>query len=93
MSALGIATSEIDARALGFDSSRLSRLDNFLQAATSAGRIPGWFVAITRHGRVAHVGGGGFRDVDAELPIEDDTPVPDVLDDQTGHRRCRVDAL
>ena len=37
------------------------------------GRLPGWLVAVSRHGQLAHVGTYGQRDVEAGLPVETDT--------------------
>ena len=35
--------------------------------------LPGWQIRIARHGEVAHFSSYGKRDVEAELPIADDT--------------------
>jgi CubicO group peptidase (beta-lactamase class C family) len=70
MSAL---TAQVDPGEVGLDAARLRRLDHFLLQTTSAGRIPGWCASIARHGRLAYVSKGGFRDVDAKVPFEADT--------------------
>ena len=67
----GLAAAEPD-RAR-FDPARLARLDGFLQRLAEDGRIPGWSLAVARYGTLAHASTGGFRDVEAGLPAEDDT--------------------
>jgi CubicO group peptidase (beta-lactamase class C family) len=37
------------------------------------GRLPGWLVAVSRQGRLAHVSCYGSRDIEAGLPVEADT--------------------
>ena len=37
------------------------------------GRLPGWLLAVSRHGRLAHVSTYGQRDLEAGLPVETDT--------------------
>jgi CubicO group peptidase (beta-lactamase class C family) len=37
------------------------------------GRLPGWLLTIRRHGRLAHVARCGSRDLEAGLPVTDDT--------------------
>jgi CubicO group peptidase (beta-lactamase class C family) len=37
------------------------------------GRLPGWLVAVSRGGRLAHVSCYGSRDIEAGLPVEPDT--------------------
>jgi CubicO group peptidase (beta-lactamase class C family) len=37
------------------------------------GRLPGWLVAVSRRGRLAHVSCYGSRDLEAGLPVEPDT--------------------
>ena len=58
---------------VGFDPARLQRIDRLLQRYVDDGRLPGWSVLITRHGRVAHVAHGGLRDVESGAPVEPDT--------------------
>jgi len=59
--------------ALGFDSARLQNLDAFLNRYVDAGRMNGWQLAITRHGELMHTASNGKRDVEADLPVTDDT--------------------
>jgi len=57
----------------GFDAGRLDILDTFLDRYVDDRRMNGWQLAVTRHGELAHVAAGGRRDVEADLPVEDDT--------------------
>jgi CubicO group peptidase (beta-lactamase class C family) len=54
----------------GFDPARLARLDGFLDRLTEDGRIPGWSLAIARHRTLVHTSTGGYRDLEAGLPVE-----------------------
>ncbi len=63
----------IEARAAGFDPDRLARIDRHLMGYVDDGRLPGWLVLVTRHGRVAHTSTYGWRDLEARFPIEPDT--------------------
>ncbi|WP_134323303.1 serine hydrolase domain-containing protein [Cumulibacter soli] len=62
-----------DALDLGFDPSRLQRIDDYLKQYVDDGRLPGWQIQIARHGEVAHFSSYGQRDIEAGLPVEDDT--------------------
>ena len=64
---------EVDPREAGFDPDRLARLDTHLTRYVDDGRLPGWLVAVTRGGKRVHVSRYGHRDVEAGLPVEDDT--------------------
>ncbi len=64
---------EIDAAEVGFDAVRLEVLDHHLRRYVDDGLLPGWLVAISRHGHLAHVSTYGQRDVEAGLPVETDT--------------------
>lgn len=58
---------------VGLDAARLSRLDRFLRSQVDQGRMPGYLLAVARHGRLAHLGSYGRRDVERDLPVEPDT--------------------
>ena len=74
MTALEVDT---DPAEVGFDAGRLARLDRRLARWVDDGQLPGFLVTVARHGKLVHVGRGGFRDMEAGLPVEDDTlPVP-----------------
>ena len=64
---------EIDPAEAGFDPDRLRRLDDQLARYVDDGRLPGWLVAVSRHGRLAHVSCYGSRDTEQGLPAEPDT--------------------
>ena len=54
---------EIDPVEVGLDADRLARLDAHFARFVDDGRLPGFLVAIARHGRLAHVATYGQRDV------------------------------
>ena len=58
---------------VGFDAGRLARIDRYYRRYVDDGLLAGWTVVVTRHGRVAHLGHYGRRDVEADLPVTDDT--------------------
>ncbi|GAA0249469.1 serine hydrolase domain-containing protein [Cryptosporangium japonicum] len=55
------------------DPTRLARIDRHFARYVDDGRLPGWSVLVSRHGRVAHTGTYGLRDVEAGRPVTDDT--------------------
>ncbi len=64
---------EIDPAEVGFDPARLARLDRHFAAYVDDGRLPGWLLAVARHGQLAHVSTYGQRDLEAGRPVETDT--------------------
>ncbi len=66
-------TVEVDAAEVGLDAERLKRVDAYLAGYVADGRLPGWLLTINRHGRLAHVARCGSRDLEAGLPVTDDT--------------------
>ncbi len=64
---------EVDAAEAGLDPERLQRLDTFFARYVEDGRLPGWLLTVSRHGRLAHVARCGSRDLEAGLPVTDDT--------------------
>jgi len=64
---------EIEARAAGFDPGRLARIDRHFAGYVDDGRLPGWLVLVSRHGRIAYTSACGWRDLEARLPVEPDT--------------------
>ncbi|MGY1604041.1 serine hydrolase domain-containing protein [Geodermatophilus sp. SYSU D00815] len=64
---------DADPAEVGFDPARLGRLDRRLARWVDEGRMPGYLVTVSRHGRLVHVGTGGRRDVEAGLPVETGT--------------------
>ncbi len=66
-------TVSTDPGEVGFDAGRLERLDRRLSRWVDDGQLPGFLVTVARHGKLVHVGRGGLRDMDAGLPVDDDT--------------------
>jgi CubicO group peptidase (beta-lactamase class C family) len=66
-------TVEVDAAEVGLDAERLKRIDAYFAGYVADGRLPGWLLTISRHGRLAHVARSGSRDLEAGLPVTDDT--------------------
>ena len=64
---------EADPAELGLDADRLDRIDRRLARYVDEGLLPGWLVTVSRHGRLAHVSWRGSRDLEAGLPVEQDT--------------------
>jgi CubicO group peptidase (beta-lactamase class C family) len=57
----------------GFDPERLQRIDRHFARYVEERKLPGWQVAVARQGHIAHFANHGFRDVEAGLPVTDDT--------------------
>jgi CubicO group peptidase (beta-lactamase class C family) len=66
-------TIEVDPAGAGLDKERLKRIDAHFARYVDDGRLPGWLLTISRHGRLAHVARCGSRDLEAGLPVTDDT--------------------
>jgi CubicO group peptidase (beta-lactamase class C family) len=64
---------EADAAEVGFDQARLDRIDRVFSRYVDDGRLPGWLIVVSRHGKLAHVSARGSRDLEAGLPVETDT--------------------
>ncbi|MEC3977234.1 serine hydrolase domain-containing protein [Amycolatopsis sp. H20-H5] len=64
---------DVDPAEVGFDAERLKRIDTHFAKYVEDGRLPGWLAVVTRHGRIAHLGSAGQRDLEAGLPVETDT--------------------
>jgi CubicO group peptidase (beta-lactamase class C family) len=64
---------EVDPAEVGLDAERLRRIDRHFARYVDDGRLPGWLVAVSRGGRLAHVSCYGSRDIEAGLPVEPDT--------------------
>jgi CubicO group peptidase (beta-lactamase class C family) len=64
---------EVDPAEVGFDPARLERIDRHFARYVDDGRLPGWLIAVSRHGQLAHVSARGLRDLEAGLPVESDT--------------------
>ena len=70
---MGGLTQEVDAAEVGLDPVRLGRIDRHFARYVDDGRLPGWLITVSRHGRLAHVSCRGFRDIEAGRPVEPDT--------------------
>ncbi len=68
-------TNTVDPSSLGLDADRLGRLDTHLQTYVDDGRLPGWQLQVSRSGQVVHSSRYGKRDIENDLPWEDDTIV------------------
>ena len=66
-------TVETDPAGAGFDPARLARIDAHFERYVADGRLPGWLLTVSRHGRLVHVSACGDRDVEAGLPVEPGT--------------------
>jgi CubicO group peptidase (beta-lactamase class C family) len=66
-------TVEVDPAEVGLDKERLERIDAHFAGYVADGRLPGWLLTVSRHGRLAHVARCGSRDLEAGLPVTDDT--------------------
>jgi CubicO group peptidase (beta-lactamase class C family) len=64
---------EVDPAETGLDPVRLDRLSRHFSRYVDDGRLPGWLITVSRHGRLAYVASYGRRDVQADLPVADDT--------------------
>lgn len=64
---------EVDPGEVGLDAKALDRLDQHFAHYVDEGRMPGYLVAVSRGGRVAHLTTHGHRDLAAGLPVEADT--------------------
>jgi CubicO group peptidase (beta-lactamase class C family) len=70
---MGSLQVEVEPGEVGFDAGRLARIGEHLGRYVDDGRLPGWLLLVSRHGKVAHLGTGGKRDIEAGLPVEVDT--------------------
>jgi CubicO group peptidase (beta-lactamase class C family) len=70
---VGAVEVDVDPSEVGFDGSRLLRIDDHFRRYVDDGRLPGWTVVVSRHGQVAHHSTYGMRDVEASLPTAGDT--------------------
>ena len=64
---------EADPAELGFDADRLARLEHHFARYVDDGRLPGFLLAVSRSDRVVALATRGWRDVEADAPVELDT--------------------
>jgi len=70
---MGGLSPEVEPAEVGLDPVRLARLDRHFTTYVDDGRLPGWLLTVSRHGKLAHVSAYGQRDLEAGLPVESDT--------------------
>ncbi|MFF4349105.1 serine hydrolase domain-containing protein [Streptomyces sp. NPDC001530] len=70
---MGHLRQEVEPREAGLDPKALARLDQHFAHLVDDGRLPGYLVALSRHGHVAHLTTYGCRNREAQLPVETDT--------------------
>ena len=68
-----VLTVEIDPAEAGFEPERLNRIDRHYQRYVDEGELAGFLALIARDGKLVHIAKGGYRDVEAQLPVELDT--------------------
>ncbi len=64
---------EADPAEAGLDPERLARIGAYFARYVDDGRLPGWLLTVSRYGRLAYVARYGSRDLEAGLPVTDDT--------------------
>jgi CubicO group peptidase (beta-lactamase class C family) len=70
---MGTLKVDIAPEEVGFDSTRLARIEAHFSRYVDDGRLPGYLVGVARHGHLAYLASSGHRDREAGLPIEADT--------------------
>jgi CubicO group peptidase (beta-lactamase class C family) len=63
----------VDPSEVGFDPSRLTRIETHFAKYIESGKLPGVHVAVTRGGKLAYETKIGYADIEAKKPIADDT--------------------
>ena len=63
----------IDPKEVGMSAERLALIDTYFKDYVDDGRLPGYHVAVARYGQIVYSSTYGMRDVEAKLPIEQDT--------------------
>ncbi|MDG4583343.1 MAG: serine hydrolase [Candidatus Competibacter sp.] len=64
---------EVEPGAVGFDATRLARIDAHFARYVDDGRLPGWLILVSRAGKIAYLGKYGCRDLEVGAPVEWDT--------------------
>ncbi|HSZ43184.1 MAG TPA: serine hydrolase domain-containing protein [Trebonia sp.] len=57
----------------GLDAERLRRIDRHFARYVDDGRLAGWLLTVSRHGKIVHVASNGARDTEAGRPATPDT--------------------
>ena len=63
----------VDPSEVGFDPTRLARIETHFSKYVESGKLPGVHIAVTRGGKLAYETKLGHADVEAKKPIADDT--------------------
>lgn len=63
----------VEPESLGFDANRLSRIDAHMQKYVEADRVAGIVSLVARKGQICHFEAFGQRDIERNLPMEQDT--------------------
>jgi CubicO group peptidase (beta-lactamase class C family) len=66
-------SADTDPAQVGLDPASLARMDRHFQRYVDDGKLPGWLITVSRHGKLAHVSTCGNRDAEAGLPVQADT--------------------
>jgi CubicO group peptidase (beta-lactamase class C family) len=64
---------EGDPTDVGMSGERLARIDTHFRKYVDDGRLPGWLISVSRHGKLVHLSTYGHRDIEAQAPVEVDT--------------------
>ncbi|MFL5349954.1 MAG: serine hydrolase domain-containing protein [Hyalangium sp.] len=64
---------DVDPGEAGLDARRLRRIDTHFRRYVDDGRLAGWQVMVSRHGKVAHLSSYGLADKEAGRAVETDT--------------------
>jgi CubicO group peptidase (beta-lactamase class C family) len=70
---MGELKPDVEPGEVGIDAERLARLDRHFARYVDDGKLAGWVVTLSRHGKLAHVSAYGQRDIESGLPAETDT--------------------
>ena len=84
---------QADPAEAGLDKERLARIDRHFARYVDDGRLPGWLLTVSRHGRLVHVSRYGLRGHGGGPAGRDRDAVADLLDDQAGHLGRGDDAV
>lgn len=63
---------EADAREMGFDPERLAKIAPFFNRYVDEQRLPGYFLSVSRRGKVVYTAHYGHADKEAGRPVSDD---------------------
>ncbi|HWB66688.1 MAG TPA: serine hydrolase domain-containing protein [Mycobacteriales bacterium] len=64
---------DVDPAEVGIDPGRLERIDRHFAKYVDDGRLPGYQIAVSRRGRLAHLSSYGLADIEADRAVAADT--------------------